>query len=151
MALKRKAKRNEMFSMASMTDVIFLLLIFFMVISTLVVPNAIKVNLPSSASAAPPSQPDARITVTYEPLTFYLAVGSEQPHAVSTAADMGQELSRIATAKPDGYVALFADSAVPYGNIVEVLNVVYQSGLRLVLATEALKADTPTPATGTPQ
>jgi len=44
MALKRKLKVSEAFSMASMTDIIFLLLIFFMVVSTLVVPNAIKVN-----------------------------------------------------------------------------------------------------------
>ena len=48
MALKRKLKVSEAFSMASMTDIIFLLLIFFMVVSTLVVPNAIKVNLPFS-------------------------------------------------------------------------------------------------------
>ena len=40
MALKRRTKVNEAFSMASMTDVIFLLLIFFMVTSTVVIPNA---------------------------------------------------------------------------------------------------------------
>ena len=44
MALKRRTKVNEAFSMASMTDVIFLLLIFFMVTSTVVIPNAIKVT-----------------------------------------------------------------------------------------------------------
>ena len=42
MALKRRTKINAAFSMASMTDVIFLLLIFFMVTSTVVVPNAIE-------------------------------------------------------------------------------------------------------------
>ena len=46
MALKRRTKVNESFSMASMTDVIFLLLIFFMITSTVVSPNAIKVLLP---------------------------------------------------------------------------------------------------------
>ena len=48
MALKRRTKVNESFSMASMTDVIFLLLIFFMVTSTVVIPNAIKVTLPQA-------------------------------------------------------------------------------------------------------
>ena len=48
MALKRRTKVNEAFSMASMTDVIFLLLIFFMVTSTVVIPNAIKVTLPQA-------------------------------------------------------------------------------------------------------
>ncbi len=66
MALKRKTKVNEAFSMASMTDVIFLLLIFFMVVSTLVVPNAIKVNLPSSQSTAPSESPMVRLTLTAE-------------------------------------------------------------------------------------
>lgn len=46
MALKRRAKISPNFSMASMTDVIFLLLIFFMITSTVVSPNAIKVLLP---------------------------------------------------------------------------------------------------------
>ena len=48
MDLKRRTKVNEAFSMASMTDVIFLLLIFFMVTSTVVIPNAIKVTLPQA-------------------------------------------------------------------------------------------------------
>lgn len=46
MALKRRAKISPNFSMASMTDVIFLLLIFFMITSTAVSPNSIKVLLP---------------------------------------------------------------------------------------------------------
>ena len=48
MALKRRNRIEASFSMASMTDVIFLLLIFFMVTSTFVFPNAIKVLLPQS-------------------------------------------------------------------------------------------------------
>lgn len=50
MGLKRRTKVSEAFSMASMTDVIFLLLIFFMVTSTVVIPNAIKVTLPQAQS-----------------------------------------------------------------------------------------------------
>ena len=46
MALKRRQKISPNFSMASMTDIIFLLLIFFMITSTMVSPNAIKVLLP---------------------------------------------------------------------------------------------------------
>ena len=46
MALKRRQKISPNFSMASMTDLIFLLLIFFMITSTMVSPNAIKVLLP---------------------------------------------------------------------------------------------------------
>ena len=46
MALKRNTRIAATFSMASMTDIIFLLLIFFMITSTMVSPNAIKVLLP---------------------------------------------------------------------------------------------------------
>ena len=49
MALKRQHRMMEVFSMASMTDVIFLLLIFFMVTSTFVFPTALEVNLPESS------------------------------------------------------------------------------------------------------
>lgn len=48
MALKRQHDMMAMFSMASMTDVIFLLLIFFMITSTFVFPTALEVNLPQS-------------------------------------------------------------------------------------------------------
>ena len=47
--LKRKNKISPQFSMSSMTDIIFLLLIFFMITSTMVSPNAIKVLLPQSS------------------------------------------------------------------------------------------------------
>ncbi len=50
MALKKRNKVNAEFSMASLTDIIFLLLIFFMLTSTLVSPNALRLTLPSSTS-----------------------------------------------------------------------------------------------------
>ena len=55
MKLKRRSKAIGDFSMASMTDVIFLLLIFFMVSSTLVVPSALRVLLPRSSQPSPVS------------------------------------------------------------------------------------------------
>ena len=57
MALKRKSRVTDTYSMASMTDVIFLLLIFFLVTSTIIVPNTIKVTLPTSAPQSSPEQP----------------------------------------------------------------------------------------------
>ncbi|MBU3926846.1 MAG: biopolymer transporter ExbD, partial [Bacteroidetes bacterium] len=50
MAIQMRNKRDTNFSMASMSDIVFLLLIFFMLTSTLVAPNAIKLLLPSSQS-----------------------------------------------------------------------------------------------------
>lgn len=138
MALKRKLKVSETFSMASMTDVIFLLLIFFMVVSTLVVPNAIRVNLPSSASTAPSQRPTARVTLTADE-QCYLIIGSEEAQLVDYPTLM-ERLSEAHDETPDMYVALYADEEVPYRSIVEVLNITAQLDIKLVLATKALSS-----------
>ena len=56
MKLKSNNKVNALFQMSSLTDIIFLLLIFFMLTSTLVAPNAIKINLPSATGQTIASQ-----------------------------------------------------------------------------------------------
>lgn len=76
MALKRRTKVNESFSMASMTDVIFLLLIFFMVTSTVVIPNAIKVTLPQ-AQKQTAAKPLTRVTIDAN-LNYYVAFGNQR-------------------------------------------------------------------------
>lgn len=53
MSLKRQQEILSGFSMASMTDVVFLLLVFFMVTSTFVFPTALEVNLPQSSEQTP--------------------------------------------------------------------------------------------------
>lgn len=136
MALKRKLKVSEAFSMASMTDIIFLLLIFFMVVSTLVVPNAIKVNLPSSQSTAPSDMPMARVTITAEG-TCYFALEGEAPFVVDET-QLLEQLAATHDVSPDMYVALYADEEVPYREIIKVLNATAQLDIRLVLATKAL-------------
>ena len=65
MGLKRKAKVSAEFSMSSLTDIIFLLLIFFMLTSSLVAPNALNLKLPGSSSTPSASNekiPDVAIT-----------------------------------------------------------------------------------------
>ena len=81
MALKRRTKVNESFSMASMTDVIFLLLIFFMVTSTVVIPNAIKVTLPQ-AQKQTAAKPLTRVTIDAN-LNYYVAFGNQREKQVS--------------------------------------------------------------------
>ena len=76
MALKRKTKREANFSMASMTDIIFLLLIFFMITSTVVVPNAIKITLPQSQKQTA-AKPLSRVTIDKN-LNYYVAYGNQR-------------------------------------------------------------------------
>lgn len=55
MGLRRKSKVNAQFNMSSLTDIIFLLLIFFMLTSTIVAPNALNLKLPGRTQSATPN------------------------------------------------------------------------------------------------
>ena len=81
MALKRKTKIEPNFSMSSMTDIIFLLLIFFMLTSTVVVPNAIKLTLPQ-AQKQTAAKPQSRVTIDKN-LNYYVAFGNQREKQVS--------------------------------------------------------------------
>src|SRR5690606_4372777 len=70
MAIKSRNKVSPNFNMSSMTDIVFLLLIFFMLTSTLVSPNALKLLLPSSSSKTLAPQ-TVSVSITKE-LDFYI-------------------------------------------------------------------------------
>lgn len=136
MALKRRNKIQTTFSMSSMTDVIFLLLIFFMVTSTVVFPNAIKVLLPQSKKQTS-ATPLARVTID-EQLNYYVAFGNEKEHSVSFE-EITPWLQTMQLEEPDMYVALYADETVPYREVVKVLDIANRENFRMVLATRPVK------------
>lgn len=132
MALKRQNDMMSMFSMASMTDVIFLLLIFFMVTSTFVFPTALEVNLPQSSQQTA-LKPGARVYIDKEQ-QIYASFGDSEPlpidrDALLTFLQLTQQQS------PDSYIALYADQEVPYGRVVEMLEMSSRNNLKMVLAT----------------
>lgn len=132
MALKRKTRIAATFSMASMTDIIFLLLIFFMITSTVVSPNAIKVLLPQGKEQTS-AKPLTRVIIDKE-LNYYAAFGNDREQPV-TLDELPAFLQSCAEREPDMYVALYADVSVPYGEIVKVLNIANENHFKMVLAT----------------
>ena len=130
--LKRKTKTIETFSMSSMTDIIFLLLIFFMITSTMVTPNAIKVLLPQGSKQTS-AKPLARVIIDKE-LNFYSAFGNEDEMPIDPEA-ITDFLQECAAKEPEMYVALYADESVPYREIVKVLNIANENNFKMVLAT----------------
>ena len=132
MALKRKQKINAEFSMASMTDMIFLLLIFFMITSTVVVPNAIKVVLPQSQQQTS-AKPLARVVIDAD-LNYYVAFGKEKELQVSFE-EITPFLQKSFSEEPELYVALYADETVPYSEVVKVLNIANENQFRMILVT----------------
>lgn len=122
--------------MSSMTDVIFLLLIFFMVTSTVVFPNAIKVLLPQSKKQTSAS-PLARVTIDKD-LNYYVVFGNEREHSVSFD-EITPWLRSMQLEEPDMYVALYADETVPYSEVIKVLDIANREHFRMVLATRPIK------------
>ncbi|MCF0204625.1 MAG: biopolymer transporter ExbD [Muribaculaceae bacterium] len=133
MALKQQHKMVSMFSMASMTDVIFLLLIFFMVTSTFVFPSALEVNLPQGSSQTA-IKPGTKIYIDKEN-HLYATVSDGEPQPLPL--DQLEGFMRLASQSDDnGFVALYADEEVPYGKIVEILDKGSRNGVKIVLATK---------------
>lgn len=104
MALKRRQKISPSFSMSSMTDLIFLLLIFFMITSTMVSPNAIKVLLPQGSEQTS-AKPMARVIIDKD-LNYYGAFGNEDemPLAIDEVTAFLQECARKRTGNVCGIV-----------------------------------------------
>ena len=142
MALKRPFEPMAMFSMSSMTDVIFLLLIFFMVTSSFVFPSAIDVKLPQSAnqtSTKPITEVylDSLLQISIvEDRTDSTDINKSYPRAVAIE-ELGARLAAIRSADSLRTVALYADRRVEYGKVVEILDVAAKQNLKMVLATQA--------------
>ena len=118
--------------MSSMTDIIFLLLIFFMLTSTIVVPNAIKVNLPQGKERTH-TQPMARITIKAD-LTYYAQWDKETVREIAVA-DIAAFLAECSEKDSEMFVALYADETVPYREVVKVLDIANENKYKMVLAT----------------
>ena len=132
MALKQRHTIESNFSMASMTDVIFLLLIFFMITSTIVVPSAIKVMLPQAQQQAQ-AKPLTRVTIDAD-MRYYVAEGGDMEREVAFEA-ITPFLQASYSEDPNIFVALYADESVPYREIVRILDIANKNKFKMVLMT----------------
>lgn len=137
MALKRQHKTLSMFSMASMTDVIFLLLIFFMVTSTFVFPSAMEVNLPQSSQQTA-IKPTTRIFIDKDMNMFATQGDSVKQGELMPLPDdqLYGFMEAVKQSDPTQFIALHADQEVPYGKIVDILDKGAKVGIKVVLATK---------------
>lgn len=132
MSLKRRTKAEPTFNMASMTDIIFLLLIFFMITSTMVSPNAIKVLLPQGSKQTM-AKTVSRVIIDKD-LNIYAAHGNDEERKV-TLGELPSVLGEAVNDSTELFVSLYADETVPYRNIVEILSVANENNFKMVLAT----------------
>ena len=116
MAIKTRNKIGVSFNTSSMSDLVFLLLIFFMLTSTLVAPNAIKLLLPASSSQTMAKQ---TITVYINDRPQYFV--EETPVADD---DLTNSLSARLEGEKDATVVLRSDKTVPVQYVVNVIDAI---------------------------
>lgn len=134
MALKRSNKFEASFNMSSITDMMFLLLLFFMIASTMSAPNDLKIKLPQSKSKA--STKIVLVKVNIDELGNYsVAEGNAQAQPI-LFEELENFLTNAMAKDTSTFVALHADENLPYKEIVKVLDIANQHKLKIVIATK---------------
>ncbi len=132
MALKRRNKINAAFSMSSMTDIVFLLLIFFMVTSTLVAPNALKLLLPQSNNQTA-AKPITTISVTKD-LKYYINDEGDMKRLEFREIEPFLQ-NRYGVGNDEIYISLHAEKSVPWDEVVKIMNIARKNKYKLIAAT----------------
>ena len=134
MAYKRQTKVLADTAMSSMTDLVFLLLIFFLITSTLVNPNALKLMLPKSTG-----QVSAKATVSVSikdwqdgSYTYHIN-GDEQPVPFTEVED---DLVNLLQNEEDPTFSIYADESVPVKEVVSVMNIAKRNHYKVIPATQ---------------
>lgn len=134
MALKRRNRVEAGFAMSSMTDLVFLLLLFFVMASTMSSPNDIKINLPTSRAQKATRPQVAKVSIDNLG-NYFVALGKEKPVAVDPESLEGY-LCGIQSSDSTMYIALHADEDVAYKEVVRVLDIANEHHMKLVVATK---------------
>ncbi|MFV0594046.1 MAG: ExbD/TolR family protein [Draconibacterium sp.] len=132
MALKKRNKVNAAFSMSSMTDIVFLLLIFFMVTSTLIAPNALKLLLPQSSNQTA-AKPITTISITKD-LKYYIN-DDNKLNRVSFNEIEPFLRNKFGVGNDDIFISLHADQSVPVNEVVKIMNIARRNKYKMILAT----------------
>ncbi|MCO6500393.1 MAG: biopolymer transporter ExbD [Vicingus serpentipes] len=127
MAIRSKNKVNVNFNMSSMTDIVFLLLVFFIIASTLISPNALDVVLPKASHTAPRAQ-TVNVSITQD-LKYY--VNKDEV----SEKEMEAKLLTLVEGEEEPGIILRAEKSVPIENVVIVMDIANRNKLKLVLAT----------------
>jgi len=132
MALKQKNRISTEFSMASMSDLVFLLLIFFMISSTLVAPNAVKLLLPESNNQTP-AKPVTTISITQDLKYFVNDKGAIKQVNYNEIEPFLKKNYKVGT--EDIYISLHAEKTVPWEEVVKIMNIARKNKYKLIATT----------------
>ena len=133
MAIKRGSKVNSSFASSSMTDLMFLLLIFMIIATTLINPNAVKLMLPKSANQL---KDKAITTVSIQDAgggqyRYYVELEN-----VGSREGIERALRLRLADQEEPTISLHADKTVEWDEIVQVMNIAKDNGYKLIAATQ---------------
>ena len=117
-----------------MTDIVFLLLIFFLVTSTLVNPNALKLLLPKSTGQVS-AKPTVSVSIKDwggDRYTYHIN-GNEIAEELTQVED---DLVGLLQNEEDPTFSIYSDESVPIGEIVQVMNIAKRNHYKVILATQ---------------
>ena len=134
MSLKKRNRVEATFAMSSMTDLVFLLLLFFVMASTMSSPNDIKINLPTSRAQQATRPQVAKVSIDNLG-NYFVALGTEKPVQIDPEA-LEPYLANIQASDTTMYIALHADEDVAYKEVVRVLDIANEHHMKLVVATK---------------
>jgi len=128
MNIRGRNKVTPEFNMSSMTDIVFLLLIFFMLASTLVTTNAIDILLPK-ASGKTENKKSVAVSIK-EDLTYFI----NQKQVLN--AQLESELIALLKEEQSPTIVLRAEKSVPVDNVVQVMDIANRNKFKVILAVK---------------
>ena len=128
MNIRGRNKITPEFNMSSMTDIVFLLLIFFMLASTLVTTNAIDILLPKAAGKTE-NKKSVAVSIKKD-LTYFI----DQKQVKTNQLEAN--LIKILQQEKTPTIVLRAEKSVPVENVVKVMDIAYRNKYKIVLATK---------------
>ncbi len=132
MNLRKRNRLTAEVSTASMNDIMFFLLLFFLITSTLVSPNVIKLLLPNATATGAINKTPITVSIS-DKLEVYVG-----PKLV-TAGNIEAELKNSMVGKNAPTIILKVDKTVPIQNVVDLLDIGSRLKIKMVLATQTSK------------
>ncbi|WP_456376051.1 ExbD/TolR family protein [Lutibacter sp.] len=126
MDIRGRNKINPNFNMSSMTDIVFLLLIFFMITSTLVTTSALDILLPK-ASGKTENRKSVAVSITKN-LTYYIDTKKVKESTLE------QKLLILLAKKENPTIVLRAEEGVPIEKAVKVMDIANRNRFKVILA-----------------
>jgi biopolymer transport protein ExbD len=130
MQIRERKRKRPVINISSLIDVMFILLLFFMVSTTFAEHPGIELELPTAGSAEPSKLEPLTLTIDKEGRMFL-------NDAPIKEMELQEKLKAVAAEKSDTTLILKADKGVPYGYVIRAMDISRQCGIhRIVSLTE---------------